>query len=420
MSTVVIVDAYASARCLAPLFRARGVSCVHVQSTPEIPEAYAASYRPADFSAHIVHRGDVSDTVAAVAEHAPVALLAGVERAVLLADAIGEKLGLPANGTLLSRARRDKYLMIETVRAAGVPAVDQILARDLDTLLDWYARTGGGRAVLKPVSSAGSDGVHFCNDADQVRAAYHALIGTDSALGQRNHDVLAQEYLVGSEYIVNTVSRDGRHHVCDLWKMHHLGANGVQDLPAGAELLPSRGPEQDLLVEHTLRVLDALGIRNGPAHTELKLTPHGPRLVETGARVCGADVHVPTAAALGESQLDWTVDACVDPERFLARCATDYEVIRHARIVNMVSPAAGTLADYPKLPELRSLESFHDVLYRVRPGAAISRSVDDWTFPLRVYLLHETASTVARDALTTRYLDGQGFYDIRLPEGDVR
>ncbi|MFJ9864316.1 ATP-grasp domain-containing protein [Streptomyces sp. NPDC101165] len=410
--TVVIVDAFASARCLAPLFRARGYDCVHVQSTPTIPAAYAPSFQPQDFVDNIVHDGNVAETVAAIARHAPVGLLAGIERAVVLADELGEELGLPTNGTALSSARRDKFLMIETVREAGVPGIEQILVSDADTLLSWYEQSGGGRVVLKPVSSAGSDGVHFCDGPAEVRKAFEALIGTRSALGQDNHAVLAQEYLVGGEYIVNTVSRDGRHHVTDIWKMHHLSANGVKDLPAGAELMSRHGEEQDQLAEHTFQVLDALGIRNGPAHTELKLTPQGPRLVETGARVCGADVHVPTGAALGESQLDWAVDACVDPERFRKRCDTPYEVQRHARIVNMVSPGAGTLVSYPRMEELRALESFHDVLYRVRPGAPVHRSVDDWTFPLRVYLLHPTAATVARDALTTRYMDGEGFYEI--------
>jgi biotin carboxylase len=407
--TVVIVDAFASARCLAPLFRAQGYECVHLQSTPEIPSVYASSFQPSDFVANIVHDADLARTAAALAEYSPVGLLPGVERAVLLADTLSEQLGLPTNGTELSPARRDKFRMIETVKAAGVAGTEQILAADLDTLLTWYEKNEG-RIVVKPVSSAGSDGVFFCDGVDEVRAAFESLIGAESVLGQQNVTVLAQEYLVGSEYIVNTVSLDGKHHVCDIWRMHHLGANGVQDLPAGAQLLPRHGVEQDLLVEHTLLVLDALGIRHGPAHTELKLTPQGPRLVETGARVCGADVHNPAGAAIGESQLDWTVDAYARPERFLERWESGYRLAGHARIVNMVSPVEGVLASYPRLAEVRGFESYHDAVFRVRPGDAIHPSVDDWTFPLRVFLVHETESTVARDSLTLRYLDGAGFY----------
>ncbi|MFI8881852.1 ATP-grasp domain-containing protein [Streptomyces sp. NPDC053813] len=408
---MVIVDAFASARCLAPLFRARGVDCVHVQSTPTIPDVYAPSFHPDDFVANIVHDGDVAATVAAIDAHAPIGLLPGIERAVMLADELSEELGLPTNGTAQSLTRRDKFRMIETARAAGIPGTEQLLATDADTLLDWYGRNPG-RVVLKPVSSAGNDGIFFCDDTDQVRAAFGKLHGTHSVLGQENQAVLAQEYLVGSEYIVNTVSLHGRHHVTDIWKMHHLSANGVRDLPAGAELMPRHGTDQEALVEHTLLVLDALGIRNGPAHTELKLTPKGPRLVETGARVCGADVHVPAGDAIGESQLDWTVDAYADPERFAQRWDGDYELLKHARIVNMVSPVEGDLVGYPQLADLQGLESFHEAVFRVTPGNRINRSVDDWTFPLRVFLTHETESTVVRDCTSARYLDGHGFYAV--------
>lgn len=408
---VVIVDAYSSARSLAPLFQARGYECIHVQSTPAIPVVYEKSFRASDFTANIVHSGDVAATVAALAAHAPVSLLAGIESGVEVADVLSEALGLRTNGTALSPSRRDKFRMMETVKEAGVPGTGQILATDLDTLLAWH-REAEGRVVLKPLKSAGSDGIYFCDDADQVRAAFEALLGSESALELHNHAVLAQEYLVGSEYIVNTVSLDGKHHVTDIWKMHHLGANGVHDMAAGAQLMPRHGVEQDALVEYNCLVLDALGVRNGPAHTELKLTPQGPRLVESAARICGADVHVPTKGAIGESQLDWTVDAYVDPERFLERWEAGYELARHAGIVNMVSPAAGKLVGYPKMAELRGLESFHDITLNVQIGDEIHRSIDDWTYPMRVYLVHETESVVMHNILSARYMDGEGFYDI--------
>jgi hypothetical protein len=68
---VAIVDAYSSARYLAPLFQAQGYECVHVQSTPAIPAGYEQSFRATDFTANIIHDGDVAGTVAALARHAP-------------------------------------------------------------------------------------------------------------------------------------------------------------------------------------------------------------------------------------------------------------------------------------------------------------------------------------------------------------
>ncbi|NRQ30948.1 ATP-grasp domain-containing protein [Nonomuraea sp. NN258] len=408
--TIAIVDAYSSARFLKALFAERGYDCVHVQSSPVL-NALDRHFDPGEFVANIVHRGDADETAAAVAEFAPRQVLPGVESGVEVADILSSRLGLLTNGTELSAARRDKYLMMETVKQAGVPGTHQVLATDFDTLLDWYEGVEG-RVVLKPLRSTGSDGVRFCDDLDELRAGFESLLGTKSALDQRNNAVLAQEYLFGREYIVDTVSLNGRHHVTDVWKMHHLSANGVRDLTAGAELMPRRGAEQDALVAYTCQVLDALGVRHGAAHTELKLTPDGPRLIETAARICGADVHVPVRAATGESQLEWTVDAYLDPERFLARCDDDYRLIKHAGIVNMVSPVAGKLVAYPRLDEIYALESYCGIKFQYSAGEEVHRSVDDWTFPLRIYLAHEIEGVVARDLITARHLDGAGFYEV--------
>ena len=136
---------------------------------------------------------------------------------------------------------------------------------------------------------------------------------------------------------------------------------------------------------YTFDVLDALGVHNGPAHAELKLTPHGPRLIETAARMCGADLHVPVIAATGRSQLDWTVDAYLNPDQFDRDRDHHYELARHAGLVNMISPKAGTLTAYPKLAELRGLDSFHHVALTVHPGDQLHRSVDDWTCRARTW-----------------------------------
>ncbi|MFI5779553.1 ATP-grasp domain-containing protein [Nocardia sp. NPDC051570] len=410
--TVAIVDAYSTARYFAPLLADRGYRCVHVQSTPKVPTVYAPSFHGEDFAAHVVHTGSHAETVSAVAAYTPVALFAGIESGVELADELSHRLGLRSNGTQHSSARRNKFQMVETVKAAGIPGTAQVLAADQDTLLAWYAEFGASRVVIKPVSSAGNDGVFFCESEADVLNAFGKLVDTDSALDLRNNAVLAQEYLLGVEYYVNTVSLEGTHYVCDIHSTRHLNVNGVRDLLGGSHLLPRRGSEQDQLVAYTFRVLDALGVRNGPAHTELKLTEHGPRLVETGARICGADLPVLVDAAIGESQLEWTLDAYIQLDRFAERCGQDYRIQRHAVCVNMISPRSGTLTRYPTLPELQALESYHDVLMRVRPGDPITQTTNDFSYPMLVHLLNESPAALLRDYATARYLDGDGFYDI--------
>lgn len=406
-----IVDAYSTQRYLAPLLHERGYDCIHVQATATIPAMAVPTFRPGDFVDNVVHRGDVEETLRRVGEHTPVALIAGMESGVEVADALSERLDLRTNGTALSPARRDKFRMVETIKAAGVRGAEQVIADSWHVLADWYAEVGG-RVVVKPLRSSGNDGVSFCDTEAELHAAFTALYASRSALDLRNDNVLAQEYLPGVEYYVNTVSLDGVHYVCDVWDTQHLDVNGVRDLLGGSSLLARRGPVQDQLVEYTFSVLDALGVHNGGAHTELKLTPDGPCLIETGARICGADLPLLTGAAIGESQLEWTVDAYTDPHRFKERCGDDYRIIRHATCVNMVSPKSGTLHGYPRMAQLQALESYHDTLLRAKPGGPISMTINDFTYPMLVHLLHPVEGIVLRDYATARYLDGDSFYDV--------
>jgi hypothetical protein len=126
-------------------------------------------------------------------------------------------------------------------------------------------------------------------------------------------------------------------------------------------------------------------------------------------------LHIPVKAAIGASQLDWTVDAYTGAAAFRRAATGEYSLIRHAGLVNMVAPASGTLLGYPKMAQLRGLDSFHTLALIVRPGERIHRSVDDWTYPMRVYLVHEQENAIMHDILTARYLDGDGF----LPDGAV-
>ncbi|GGK73836.1 ATP-grasp domain-containing protein [Mangrovihabitans endophyticus] len=415
---IVVVDAYSSARRLAPLFAEAGYDCVHVQSDATVPAVYATSFEPDQFAANLVHGGDLRATVAAVDGYAPRYVLAGMETGVEVADALSEALGLPTNGTALSAARRDKYRMIEAVKSAGLPAAAQVASDDLDEVLAWYADVGG-RVVVKPPRSAGSEGVAFCTDAEQTARAFHALRGRRNALNGENDTVVVQEYLYGAEYYVNTVSRDGRHHVCDLWQRTHVTAHGVLDLLDSTHLMPRSGPEQDRLVEYTFAVLDALGIRHGPAHAEVKLTPDGPRLVEVGARLCGADLPQFAREVLGTSQLDWTVLAATDRAGFHHAAGKAYQLRGGAAAVALLAPEDGWLVRYRGLAALHELESVQEVRIAVHPGQRIRRTINDFGYPAAVYLRHEVAEVVRRDYRSIRQIDGPALYEIESDREEV-
>ncbi|MFF0190838.1 ATP-grasp domain-containing protein [Streptomyces sp. NPDC005244] len=420
MSTphVVIVDAYAPTLRLAQHFRDAGAALIRVQSTREVPHVYRSSLESGAYVDNIVFDGDLTTLCARIAVHDPVAVVAGGESGVELADALSSALGLPTNGVEHSEARRDKYVMIETIRRAGVDAAHQLRVRDEDELRSWH-ETMGGRIVLKPVRSAAGDHVFFCQTPEESLAAFRKISDATNVFSERNTGVVAQEYLCGTEYMVNTVSRDGHHRVCEIWRTSRVVANGLTDLADGGYLIARRGEAQDVLAHYATEVLDALGIRHGPAHLEIKLTNDGPRLVEVGARIAGGNIPSHAQLSIGESQLDWTVRAYLDPDAFHAGADVDYRRERYVANLALISPVEGTLRGFRDLDAIRSLESFHDLQVYLRPGDHISRTVDDVTYPAAMLLLHETEEVVLRDANTVRFIDGHGFYYLESEDGQA-
>ncbi|WP_329042222.1 ATP-grasp domain-containing protein [Streptomyces sp. NBC_00178] len=361
------------------------------------------------FSHILVNEGEFEDLAERLAILQPRAVLPGRESGVELADALSERLGLPTNGTALSAARRDKYTQIERLRSLGIPAMRQIRTSDATELHAWHALSGG-TIVVKPLRSGAGEGVRFCDRPEEAVAALEAVRDRTSVLGEPITEVVAQEYLVGAEYIVNTASCDGVHQVTDVWSTDRISLNGVRDLVVAQILLGSDDPVVPELVPFAREVLDGLGIRYGAAHVEIKLTPDGPRLVEAAARASGLPYYV--ADLIGEGQLEWSADAYVRPQRFMARAGSAYRRRAAFAWAALASPVAGRLVRYCALDEIKALDTFNDLNLNVKPGDPIVPTTWDLEYPATLTLRHPVEAILRRDLNTVRYLDGAGMYEV--------
>ncbi len=208
--TVAIVDPYDAGTMLAPAFAEHGVAAVMVGSTLDIPDSEAVSFDPASFARLLPWSEDPETIVAMLRDLGVDQVIAGSERGVELADRLAGALGLSGNGTGLSVARRDKLHMIETAAAYGIRTPRQIAADSLDAILAWIDTDGGWPAILKPRRAKGSEGVRLCTTRDEAAQAFAAIHGVIDRLGSANATVLAQQFLIGREYVIDTVSLDGR------------------------------------------------------------------------------------------------------------------------------------------------------------------------------------------------------------------
>ena len=74
--------------------------------------------------------------------------------------------------------------------------------------------SGGFKCVVKPNESAGTDSVFLCNTPEEVLTAFTAIHNHSNGLGHTNDGALCQEFLSGTEFVIDGVSRDGVYKVC--------------------------------------------------------------------------------------------------------------------------------------------------------------------------------------------------------------
>jgi len=405
---IVIVDPYSAGAMLAEALRAHGVKCIAVESSQAIPKAMRSRFNPAVFWDIIRHEDDYGRTLDAVGSHQPAFVVPGGESGVELAETLANELELPTNGASLRDARRDKYLMAEAVRARGLRTAAQFLSSDVGDIVDWTESTLVWPAILKPPKSVASDSVFFCNSADEVRAAAGRILTANNVLGCRNHAVLAQEFLAGTEYIVDTVSRDGHRKTTAIWEYNRPPAVERGDFVAydAMTLLPNGGERQQALQSYTFKVLDALSIDFGPAQCELMWVDEEPVLVEAAARLSGGIGALLSGICGGVSQIDETVDILLEPEMFLATLNEKPRLQRRAMILFLVPYQSGRLIRVRGLDEIHRLPTLHSVSVSAQPGDMLKRVAGVVT------LIDEDIQSIKHDVDVIRALEQGGMFEV--------
>jgi S-sulfo-L-cysteine synthase (3-phospho-L-serine-dependent) len=208
---------------------------------------------------------------------------------VLVAEAAA-KLGLPGLNTDSALKARNKLLARQAYLEYGVPAPDFEHALTPEEA-SWAAAKIGFPCVVKPLAAAGSVDVALCRTADDVLERFAVIAGKPLDIrGQpKPLGVLVEEYCQGYEVSVETVTFEGVTHVL-----------GVIDKTLGSHphfaetghVFPSCLPSSitSELADVARAGLAATGHDFGAAHTEIRMTAAGPRLIEANGRLCGAEL----------------------------------------------------------------------------------------------------------------------------------
>ncbi|MFE1766970.1 hypothetical protein ACFW81_22495 [Streptomyces angustmyceticus] len=220
---------------------------------------------------------------------APDAVLTFCEDMIRPAARLAAAAGLPGLSAETAHHYTDKGAQRRALRAAGV---DGTAFRVVESPEDWdeALRLIGLPSLVKPVTASRSREAHALRtpeDARLVRARLDAL----AAEGTWEPFIL-EEFLEGraSEPFGDYVSVES---VCTPSGITHLVLTGkspvVPPFRGTGRIWPSHLPraEEAEIFALVTRALEAVGADHGFAHTELKLTPDGPRIIELNGRLSG-------------------------------------------------------------------------------------------------------------------------------------
>jgi biotin carboxylase len=408
---IIIIDAFSTGKTLAKFLKQYGHNLIHIKSSPALPSRF--QHNPEDFSENLEYTGDINNIEQILTKYKKIIMcVPGSESGVELADLLSERLGLPTNGTEFSKARRNKFEMIDKVAAAGIPTVKHYKANNVEDIIEWWDKElKEDRIVLKPLESASGDNVFFCHNRKEIIAAFEIIIKDQNLFGEQNIEVLAESFNQGCEYIVNTVSSHGFHIVTEIWRINKKPGTLIYDT---AEIVHENEEEFEKLFNYAKQVLDALHIQYGACTTELKYTKQdGPKLIETGARMMGAAPVTFSNELAGCSQVSLMADAylSLDKEEFMACVATrKHNKKFYGMAVILISYVLGTLTDDLDTSDIEKLKTYHSKAIAVKKGDSLPITVDSLTAPGEIYLFSTEKEELLEDYRALRDIEANKLY----------
>lgn len=193
---------------------------------------------------------------------------------------VAEKLGLPGISYDAALKASRKHLMRDAFAAKGVPSPGFCSVGPSD---DWDAACGTLTypLVVKPVDNMGARGVRRVDNPGEMREAVRTAVSFS-----QTERVIIEEYIQGPEYSLDALVEKGRVVITGFADRHIFFPPYFVET---GHTIPAELPEEAAgsIIAVFLQGIKALGIDNGAAKGDIKLSPGGPVVGEIAARLSG-------------------------------------------------------------------------------------------------------------------------------------
>lgn len=199
--------------------------------------------------------------------------------AVLTVNYVAEKMGLVGNPDNYSETVTNKFLMRRCFMEHNIPSPKFCLT---EGNIPRVVSTFRYPVIVKPTDRSGSRGVEKVDVQDELKAAI-----ARACKESFQKKAVIEEFVDGREISVESISNQGKHYILQITDKvttgapffveleHHQPSSLSDDIKARVKSI-------------VLNALDALHIKFGASHSELKITAEGDiRVIEIGARMGG-------------------------------------------------------------------------------------------------------------------------------------
>lgn len=350
----------------------------------------AACHKLAD-EGYAISATDLDTILALAQEHGVTRAIATSETSVRVVAYVTEKMQLPQEISFEDAyCATHKDAMRNRFAEHGVPIPQYTICRDFETF-EKAVKSYDFYCVIKPSDNASSRGVKLLDssyDSIDLRALYEETRGfsTESV-------VLVEERVDGPEVSVESITLDGETTVITITDKL------TTPPPYCAEMghtEPSRLPAQvqEEIIQATKLAVSALGLKNGPSHTEVKVGPRGARVIETGVRPGGDFITgklVPLSTGFDFLGAAAAIGMGVKP-------AIEKPIDKGAAIRFISAPSAGVIASINVDDRLNAIDGLKEFELYLNVGDAVKPSLSNNDHVGHVLCVCDTAEEAARQA----------------------
>ena len=283
---------------------------------------------------------------------------------VRTASFVSEQLGLPVGISYVdSICATHKDAMRRRLAERNVPIPEFRVCNDADEFIDALNHFGY-RCIVKPADGAASRGVKLLDPSNRNDDP-RVLFGQEMSFSRKG-TLMVEQCIRGAEVSVEGITVNGKTHILAITdKLVTEPPYFVELGHSEPALLNDSEKAQIEKIAHA--AIEAVGIVNGPSHTEIMITDSGPMVIEIAARLGGDYITsrlVPLST--GIDMVGASVELALGLPIDISPCMQGGSAIR------FIVSSAGVISDIDIDSAMYDLPGFEERELYKKPGDAIS------------------------------------------------